>query len=390
MCFVAGTMVHCANAASGEMYLLPIEQVREGQLVWSRDEKTGELGIKKVIDTFVTNPSELFHLNIDVNGNSESDETLTGTGEHPFYLSSRPEEGFFPMRELLAGDYLVLASGKSAQVLSLKTERGPPKRPFTTYNFEVEDFHTYFVGEAGVWVHNTGRAPCETIFSVYDSIRRELGWTLTQVRGNRSELVRLASRELSWKVKQKGTILSDFDLSRATRDVCEQEFTDFASGKFSISGNSVGAFNEQIKTVDWWNTKYFDEVAEGKAGWDVHHVVEDQILKDLGLSDPNTITGIYETLPGGAKKRMDVPGFVIKAFDNTNGNYGPFHQHAGKGLSPRIKTEVITQPDPASKLQALKTLYESPDFADLNMWPSAREWLRRELLRNNMSTDILP
>ncbi len=27
-------------------------------------------------------------------------------------------------------------------------------REETVYNFEVEDFHTYFVGEAGVWVHN--------------------------------------------------------------------------------------------------------------------------------------------------------------------------------------------------------------------------------------------
>ncbi len=25
----------------------------------------------------------------------------------------------------------------------------------TVYNFEVEDFHTYYVGEMGVWVHNT-------------------------------------------------------------------------------------------------------------------------------------------------------------------------------------------------------------------------------------------
>lgn len=25
------------------------------------------------------------------------------------------------------------------------------------YNFEVEDYHTYYVGEAGVWVHNTWR-----------------------------------------------------------------------------------------------------------------------------------------------------------------------------------------------------------------------------------------
>ncbi len=26
--------------------------------------------------------------------------------------------------------------------------------PVKVYNFEVEDFHTYFVGEEGVWVHN--------------------------------------------------------------------------------------------------------------------------------------------------------------------------------------------------------------------------------------------
>ena len=25
----------------------------------------------------------------------------------------------------------------------------------TVYNFEVEDWHTYFVGKMGVWVHNT-------------------------------------------------------------------------------------------------------------------------------------------------------------------------------------------------------------------------------------------
>ena len=26
--------------------------------------------------------------------------------------------------------------------------------PTKVYNFQVEDFHTYFVGECGVWVHN--------------------------------------------------------------------------------------------------------------------------------------------------------------------------------------------------------------------------------------------
>ncbi|EGE24746.1 hypothetical protein EA1_07012, partial [Moraxella catarrhalis O35E] len=26
----------------------------------------------------------------------------------------------------------------------------------TVYNFEVQDFHTYHIGEYGVWVHNAG------------------------------------------------------------------------------------------------------------------------------------------------------------------------------------------------------------------------------------------
>src|SRR5690606_5809188 len=29
----------------------------------------------------------------------------------------------------------------------------------TVYNVEVEDFHTYFVGEGGVWVHNACGGP---------------------------------------------------------------------------------------------------------------------------------------------------------------------------------------------------------------------------------------
>ena len=30
----------------------------------------------------------------------------------------------------------------------------------TTYNLEVDDFDTYFVGQTGVWVHNGGPAMC--------------------------------------------------------------------------------------------------------------------------------------------------------------------------------------------------------------------------------------
>lgn len=41
---------------------------------------------------------------------------------------------------------------------------------FTTYNFEVADWHTYFVGEPGVWVHNSAQA-CERAFSIWKRLK---------------------------------------------------------------------------------------------------------------------------------------------------------------------------------------------------------------------------
>lgn len=45
---------------------------------------------------------------------------------------------------------IVTADGDQAVIVAaVATERREQ-----TYNFEVEGFHTYFVGEAGLWVHN--------------------------------------------------------------------------------------------------------------------------------------------------------------------------------------------------------------------------------------------
>ena len=53
--------------------------------------------------------------------------------------------------ELLeAGQPLRLADGTSAHVISVRNT-GEME---SVYNFEVEGFHTYHIGELGVWVHN--------------------------------------------------------------------------------------------------------------------------------------------------------------------------------------------------------------------------------------------
>jgi len=74
-------------------------------------------------------------------------------------------------------------SAATSYITDIQVERGPPSGAarFTTYNFEVADWSTYFVSapdEAdednpiGLWVHNTGRGgACERIASIYHRIR---------------------------------------------------------------------------------------------------------------------------------------------------------------------------------------------------------------------------
>lgn len=62
-----------------------------------------------------------------------------------------------------------------------------PKPELESHDFEVEDFHTYFVGEAGVWVHNEGE-PCKRVFSIFTEFKKRNGgdaaaaWRSTETR----------------------------------------------------------------------------------------------------------------------------------------------------------------------------------------------------------------
>jgi len=62
MCFVAGTLVHTAGG------LVPIESIRAGDLVLSRDERTGEQTYKPAIDTVTTRPDALYTVTYDRDG----------------------------------------------------------------------------------------------------------------------------------------------------------------------------------------------------------------------------------------------------------------------------------------------------------------------------------
>ena len=136
VCFVEGTEV---SAASGH---IAIETVKVGDMVWATDPETGETGLKEVVRTFVNETSELVH--IKVNG-----EEIICTNEHPFYS---PVKGWTAAIQLRAGDKLQLLNGDYVIIEQIQHEL--LESPVKVYNFEVEDFHTYYVGETEALVHN--------------------------------------------------------------------------------------------------------------------------------------------------------------------------------------------------------------------------------------------
>ena len=135
-CFVVGTLVTTEDGQK------PIEEIEVGDRVLSENELTGEVAVKSVTETYVNETDELVH--IGVNG-----ETISATPSHPFYIDKL---GWTLARSLRAGDVLVLSNGELVTVEWVQHEI--LESPIKVYNFEVEDFHTYFVGENGVFVHN--------------------------------------------------------------------------------------------------------------------------------------------------------------------------------------------------------------------------------------------
>ena len=136
VCFVEGTLVQTEQGA------IPIEDITAGTRVWAWDEETGEVGLKRVVETYENETYELVH--VFVNG-----EEITSTPTHPFYS---PVKGWTQAVHLRAGDVLVLVNGE--YVVVEKVQHEILESPVKVYNFHVEDFHTYYVAEHGVLVHN--------------------------------------------------------------------------------------------------------------------------------------------------------------------------------------------------------------------------------------------
>ncbi len=111
-------------------------------MVWSTNPEIGEWALKRAVRTFLNENDALVH--VQVNG-----ATITCTTEHPFYVRGK---GWVAADELKIGDRLELQNGADAFIETVRHEK--LETPIQVYNFEVEDFHTYYVGSDCILVHN--------------------------------------------------------------------------------------------------------------------------------------------------------------------------------------------------------------------------------------------
>ena len=135
-CFVAGTMILTAVG------LVAIENIKAGDKVIATNTETFETAEKTVVETYIRKTDKLIHLVVN-------DEEVITTADHPFYVEGN---GFVNAGELQLNDILVTSKGEIYPVEGICVE--VVDIPEKVYNFQVEDFHTYYVGENGIWVHN--------------------------------------------------------------------------------------------------------------------------------------------------------------------------------------------------------------------------------------------
>ena len=140
-CFIAGTYVLALDGFKR------IEDIVAGDKIMAADPDTFEIAEKTVLETYVRQVDKLVH--ITING-----EEIVTTDNHPFYVQGR---GFINAGSLLVGDKLVSVNGEDLIVEDYYIKL--TEKPVSVYNFQVEDFHTYFVGDCSVWVHNKNCKP---------------------------------------------------------------------------------------------------------------------------------------------------------------------------------------------------------------------------------------
>ncbi len=177
-CFTAGTKVLTDEGEKN------IEDIEVGDKVLSKDEETGEEAYKEVTATFNHETDEIYKIHV-------GDQIIESTFNHPFWVDGK---GWTFVKDLKVGDLLVQSDGNTLKIESIELEH----KHVTVYNMTVDEFHTYFVSDLGIWVHNT------KCYNDYNKI----------VHGDNS-LYKILKEDTDW-MKDNGLVYKGVDNKRKT------------------------------------------------------------------------------------------------------------------------------------------------------------------------------
>jgi hypothetical protein len=147
---IAGTMVETVNG------LRSIEQIKVGDLVWSRDQNTGQTDFKPVTTLFASNSRNLYEVRLEKRENNLIETFLT-TIDQRWLID---DERWLTTFQLKSGVNIKTKDGTQTRVISVASTGAVAR----IYNIAVQDFHTYFVGLEQALVHNAsfcGPAPSQ-------------------------------------------------------------------------------------------------------------------------------------------------------------------------------------------------------------------------------------
>ncbi len=139
-CFDAATRVLTDSG------YVEIKDIKVGDFVWAYNENNAKKELKEVTHIIQYTRDTLFLINI-------GRELIKATSDHPFYIGRK----WIKVRNLHVGDSVTSDTGHRAPITKIEFVR----EKYTVYNFTVDEFHTYFISNQNILVHNGG--PCDIL-----------------------------------------------------------------------------------------------------------------------------------------------------------------------------------------------------------------------------------
>jgi len=133
MCFVKGTKVLIEKGEKN------IEEIQVGDLVWSYNQITNKVELKKVVSLSSNISSTVIEI---ISGGIK----IECTPEHPFYIAGEWKIA----GDLNLNDKLTLIDGKEIAITFIDKKERKEK----VYNFEVKGNHNYYITKLGFLTHN--------------------------------------------------------------------------------------------------------------------------------------------------------------------------------------------------------------------------------------------